>query len=171
VDDFEDYNDYPPDEIYSTWVDGYMNPTNGSTVGYLLPDWAAGEHYVETRIVHSGAQSMPLFYDNTGTAMYSEIERTFAVAQDWTEAGVDTLVLYFYGAAENAGQLYVKVNGYKVLYDGDPGNIRQQEWTRWSITLTALPVNAQSITKLSIGVDDKNATGTLYFDDIRLYRP
>jgi len=171
VDDFEDYNDYPPDEIYNTWVDGYENPTNGSTVGYLIPNWAAGEHFVETRIVHGGAQAMPLFYANTGTATYSEGERTFAAAQDWTEAGVDTLVLYFHGAPENTGQLYVKINGHKVPYDGDADDIRQQRWTRWSIALGSLPVNPQSVTKLGIGIDDANATGTLYFDDIRLYRP
>ncbi|UCE47550.1 MAG: hypothetical protein JSW47_18370, partial [Phycisphaerales bacterium] len=171
VDDFEDYNDYPPDEIYNTWADGYLDPTNGATVGYLLPNWAAGEHYVETRIVHGGEQSMPLFYDNTGTAIYSEADRTFAVAQDWTQDGVDTLVLYFHGAPENTGQLYVKVNGQKVLYDGDAGDIRQRRWTRWSIALASLPVNPQNITKLGIGIDGKDATGTLYFDDIRLYRP
>ncbi|MCH7559701.1 MAG: discoidin domain-containing protein, partial [Planctomycetes bacterium] len=52
VDDFEDYNDYPPDEIWATWVDGYGVPTNGATVGYPNPDWGADEHYVETAIVH-----------------------------------------------------------------------------------------------------------------------
>ncbi|MCH7558474.1 MAG: discoidin domain-containing protein, partial [Planctomycetes bacterium] len=34
VDGFEDYNDYPPDEIWSTWVDGYGVQTNGATTGY-----------------------------------------------------------------------------------------------------------------------------------------
>ncbi|MCH8120215.1 MAG: discoidin domain-containing protein, partial [Planctomycetes bacterium] len=38
VDGFEDYNDYPPDEIWSTWVDGYGVPANGATVGYPNPD-------------------------------------------------------------------------------------------------------------------------------------
>ncbi|GAI77683.1 unnamed protein product, partial [marine sediment metagenome] len=64
VDDFEDYNDYPPDEIWSTWIDGYGVPSNGATVGYPAPDWNADEHYVETAIVHGGEQSMPFFYDN-----------------------------------------------------------------------------------------------------------
>ncbi|GAI92123.1 unnamed protein product, partial [marine sediment metagenome] len=114
VDDFEDYNDYPPNEIWSTWVDGYGVPANGATVGYPDPDWNAGEHYVETTIVHSGAQSMPFFYDNTGTATYSEATRTFAVSQNWTQESVQTLVLYFYGTAGNTGQLYVKVSGVKV---------------------------------------------------------
>ncbi|MHC4700696.1 MAG: PA14 domain-containing protein, partial [Planctomycetota bacterium] len=171
VDDFEDYNDYPPDEIYSTWADGYSDTTNGSTVGYLTPNWAAGEHFVETRVVHGGAQAMPLFYDNTGTAAYSEAERTFAVGQDWTEAGVATLVLYFHGDPDNTGRLYVKINGSKVFYNGDADDIRQRRWIRWSVDLASLPVNLQNITSLSIGIDDSGAQGTLYFDDIRLYRP
>ncbi len=171
VDDFEDYGDHPPDEIYNFWADGYLNPANGSTAGYLIPNWDAGEHYVETRIVHGGEQSMPLFYDNTSPAVSSEVERAFAVAQDWTEAGVETLVLYFHGDPENTGQLYVKINGWKVPYNGDMGDIRQRRWTRWSIDLVSLPVNPQSITTLIIGIDGIGTSGTLYFDDIRLYRP
>ena len=46
VDGFEDYNDYPPDEIWSTWVDGYGIPANGATSGYPAPDWNQDEHYV-----------------------------------------------------------------------------------------------------------------------------
>ena len=171
VDDFEDYNDYPPDEIYTTWADGYMNPSNGATVGYLIPNWAAGEHYVETHIVHGGEQSMPLFYDNTGGATFSEAERAFAVAEDWTQDGVETLVLYFHGSPENTGQLYVNVNSSKVFSDGNAGDIQRRRWTQWSIALASLPVNLQNITKLSIGIDGSGAKGTLYFDDIRLYRP
>jgi len=97
VDDFEDYNDYPPDEIFSTWIDGYEVATNGALVGYAEPDFYKGEHYVETTIVHGGAQSMPYFYDNTGTANYSEAERTFSPAQDWTRETVKVLSLWFKG--------------------------------------------------------------------------
>jgi len=97
VDDFEDYNDYPPDEIFSTWIDGYEVATNGALVGYAEPDFYQGEHYVETTIVHGGAQSMPYFYDNSGTANYSEAERTFSPAQDWTRESVKVLSLWFNG--------------------------------------------------------------------------
>ncbi|GAI43669.1 unnamed protein product, partial [marine sediment metagenome] len=33
VDDFEDYNDWPPDEIWFTWIDGYGVLANGGAVG------------------------------------------------------------------------------------------------------------------------------------------
>ncbi|MCH7558289.1 MAG: hypothetical protein IIB56_12655, partial [Planctomycetes bacterium] len=170
VDGFEDYNDYPPDEIWSTWIDGYGVPTNGATAGYPAPDFLAGEHYVETTIVHDGSQAMPFFYDNTGTATYSEGERTFAVPQDWTKAGVQTLVLYFHGTPGNTGQLYVKANGSKVVYDGDAADITKPLWNQWSIDLASFGAALQSVTTLAIGIDGSGAGGTLYFDDIRLYR-
>ena len=97
VDDFEDYNDYPPNEIWSTWIDGYGVPTNGSTVGYPAPDWNQDEHYVETAIVHSGAQAMPYFYDNSGPANYSEATFTLDSPQDWTVKGIEALSLLFKG--------------------------------------------------------------------------
>ena len=168
VDDFEDYNDYEPDEVWRTWVDGYGVATNGSTAGYPDPDFLAGEHYVETTIVHSGAQAMPFFYSNTGTATYSEGTRTFAVPQNWTQEGVQALVLYFYGTAGNTGQLYVKVSGVKVAYPGDAADIEQAQWNQWNIDLASL--NPQSVTSMIIGMDDIGASGTLYFDNIRLYR-
>ena len=95
VDDFEDYNDWPPDEIWSTWIDGYGVPANGSTIGYPNPDWYQGEHYVETTIVHDGDQAMPYFYDNG--FKYSEAERTLSPPQDWTRRGVRALTLWFRG--------------------------------------------------------------------------
>jgi hypothetical protein len=164
VDGFEDYNDYPPDEIYTTWLDGYENPANGSQVGYLTPPT------IETGIVHGGVQSMPLLYSNTGGATYSEAARTFAAPQDWTKYGIQTLVLYFQGTPGNTGQLYVKVNGVKVPYDGDPAAIAKIRWQQWSIDLASLGVNLASITTLAIGIDGNGAAGTLYVDDIVLYR-
>ncbi|MCH7558844.1 MAG: discoidin domain-containing protein [Planctomycetes bacterium] len=169
VDDFEDYNDWTPDEIWSTWVDGYGVLTNGSTVGYPAPDWNQGEHYVETTFVHGGSQTMPFFYDNTGTAAYSEGERTFAVPQDWTKAGVQTLALYFRGTGGNTGQLYVEVNGSKVVYDGDAADVQRAGWQAWNIELASFGTNLQSVTTLGIGIDGNGASGTLYFDDFRLY--
>jgi hypothetical protein len=112
---------------------------------------------------------MPLTYSNTAGAAYSEAERTFAVGQDWTKAGAATLVLYFYGAEGNTGQLYVKVNGSKVVYGGDAGDIAKAEWTQWTIDLASLGNSVQNVTKLAIGIDGNGAAGTLLFDDIRLY--
>ncbi|MHC4501091.1 MAG: hypothetical protein ACYS21_18480 [Planctomycetota bacterium] len=113
---------------------------------------------------------MPLTYNNTGGAAYSEAERTFAAAQNWTQASVAILVLYFHGTEGNTGQLYMKVDGSKVVYDGDAGDIAKVEWKQWTIDLASLGAGLQNITKLAIGIDGNGATGKLYVDDIQLYR-
>lgn len=79
-------------------------------------------------------------------------------------------MLYFYGTAGNTGQLYVKVSGSKVVYDGNAADIEQVQWNQWSIDLASLGVNLQNVTNMIIGIDGSGAGGTLYFDDIRLYR-
>jgi hypothetical protein len=96
VDDFEDYNDFAPDRIFDSWIDGYGITTNGSAVGYSEPDFIAGEHFVETTIVHNGSQSMPYFYDNT-VAGNSEATLTLTDLIDWTDEGVEILSLWFQG--------------------------------------------------------------------------
>ncbi|MHC4175523.1 MAG: discoidin domain-containing protein, partial [Planctomycetota bacterium] len=168
VDDFESYNDLDPGDpdskrIFNVWIDGFQVPTNGSLVGYENPPFA------EQTIVHGGRQSMPFFYSNTGGAASSEAELTLSPAQNWTEASVATLVVYFQGTAGNTGQLYVKVNGSKVVYGGDAADISRVFWQPWSIDLASLGLNLQSITTLAIGIDGNGASGTLYFDDIGLY--
>ncbi|MCP4613538.1 MAG: LamG domain-containing protein [Planctomycetes bacterium] len=98
VDDFEDYNDYPPDRIFEAWLDGWDNPTlNGALVGYADPP------FTEQTIVHSGAQAMPLFYDNN--LKYSEVTLPLSSARDWTKQGVETLSLWFRGYPETFSTL------------------------------------------------------------------
>jgi Concanavalin A-like lectin/glucanases superfamily/F5/8 type C domain len=88
VEDFESYGD-EENLIFETWIDGWENET-GSTVGYLEAPFA------EQIIVHGGAQSMPLTYDNTAAPFYSEAERNLGV-QNWTSNGADTLRLFVQG--------------------------------------------------------------------------
>jgi len=168
VDDFEDYNDYEPDRIFDAWIDGYGVETNGSMAGY------ADSPFAETNIVHGGSQSMPYFYDNN--LKYSEAELTLSPPQDWTRQGVTVLSIMFLGDSSNTvEQMYVKVNGVKVLYDGDVFDITRPRWTRWSIDLASFGVSLRNVTKLSIGFGDEanltpGGSGVVYFDDIRLYR-
>jgi hypothetical protein len=93
VDEFEDYNDYPPDRIFDAWLDGWDNPTvNGAIVGYEDPPFA------EQTIVHGGSQSMPYFFDNN--MKYSEATLTLTSPRDWTRQGVETLSMWFRGYPE-----------------------------------------------------------------------
>ena len=169
VDDFEDYNDFEPDRIFDTWIDGWGVPTNGSQVGSDVPPFA------EQTIVHGGKQSMPLNYDNT-TASYSEATANvadLAVGSDWTKHGIKALTLYFYGDPTNtvAEQMYVKINGSKVVYGGSANELKQGMWKRWSIDLASFGVNLSNVTELSIGLERTGAVGAkgiVFFDDSRL---
>lgn len=121
---------------------------------------------------------MPFFYDNNmqGKLKYSEVELTLDTMRDWMEEGVTELVLWFHGDGANAPeQMYVKLNGSKVVYDGDAADITRPQWKQWSIDLASFGVNLQNVTKFSIGFgNDTNPTpggsGMVLFDDIRLYR-
>jgi len=177
VDDFESYNDIdPPDpqsnRIFEAWPDGYGIPTNGALVGNDLPP------YAEQTIVHSGSQSMPLYYDNS--VGYSEATLTLTYPRDWTENGVNRLTIWFRGDAANAAEtLYVALNGSAVVNHDNPNAAQITTWTEWTIDLQAFAdkgVNLANVNTISIGLGNKNnpaagGSGTMYFDDIRLYRP
>ncbi len=166
VDDFESYTDDEGGRIYETWLDGWEDPQNGSQVGY------SEAPFTEQVTVNRGRQAMPLAYDNSAGAVYSEARRTFAAPQDWTRHGITTLVLYFHGRADNtAAPLYVKVNDTKVLYNDGAAATALPLWKQWNIDLGSSGANLGSVRSLTIGVGDGKAggTGTVFIDDILLY--
>ncbi|HUU18953.1 MAG TPA: LamG domain-containing protein [Sedimentisphaerales bacterium] len=177
VDDFESYNDLDPavpesNRIFNAWIDGYDDPTNGSLVGYDAPPFA------EQTIVHGGNQSIPLFYDNS--VGYSEATLTLTYPRDWTEKGVSTLTVWFRGNSDNAAEtLYVALNGSAVVSHDKPDAAQINEWTQWNIDLQAFAdqgVDLTNVNTIALGLGNKNnpqagGSGTMYFDDIRLYAP
>ncbi len=179
VDDFESYNDLPAEEegsnlVYATWTDGFNDPsTNGSTIGYIVPF----QPTMETDIVHGGEQSVPFRYDNT-TASYSEVSVNpgdLAIGSDWSIGSPQTLVLSFHGSSDNAAteQMYVKVNGVKVVYPGDAADVTRSIWKQWNIDLAALGIDLSNVTQVSIGFERTGAIGSsgmVFIDDILLYR-
>jgi hypothetical protein len=174
VDDFESYNDLDPAEtdsnrIFNAWIDGYDDPTNGSLVGYDSPPFA------EQTIVHSGSQSIPLFYDNS--VGYSEATLTLTYPRDWTEKGVSTLTIWFRGVSDNAAEtLYVALNGTAVVNHDNPDAAQINEWTQWNIDLQVFGINLTNVDTIALGLGNRSnplagGSGTMYFDDIRLYLP
>ncbi|MCH8219286.1 MAG: LamG domain-containing protein, partial [Planctomycetes bacterium] len=123
----------------------------------------------ETTIVYGGSQSLPIHFDNSG-APRSEATRPFGAAMDWTKHGVQGLVLFFRGSPANTGgQLYVKINGSKVVYDGAPSDLMHLGWNKWTIPLSS-SVSASTlsrVTSLTIGIEG-NGSGVLYVDEMRL---
>jgi hypothetical protein len=188
VDGFESYNN-ACNRIFYTWLDGLghsgetscgIAPFEGNHTRSIVITSIASE--AEPMVVHSGVQSLELMYDNSVRPYYSQTERTFSPAQDWTRSGVDALTLYVRGAADNAVQpLYVLVedsNQYsKLVSHPDPQVVADTDWSRWDIALgefAAVGVDLEHVAKLAIGVGDRTATnpagtGKVYLDDVRLY--
>jgi hypothetical protein len=173
IDDFEAYNDINEGEpgsnrIYLAWADGFDDPTNGSIVGHANPPFA------EQAIVHGGSQSMPFAYDNS--AGVSEATLTLSSNRNWTVNGVNTLTIWFRGSTNNSAEnLFVELNGTALVNHDNPDAALITSWTRWNIDLQAFAdqgVNLSNVNSLTIGLDSvAGGTGTMYFDDIRLYPP
>ncbi|MHC4213796.1 MAG: LamG domain-containing protein [Planctomycetota bacterium] len=133
IDDFEHYIK-APDNLWETWDN---------------PHWSGS--FVETGVdphnpVNRGNQSMKYSYDITeyGWAFYAEVERNFDPPQDWTDADVKVLTLYFYGDpgndANSSEQMSVGLedgdsNSF-IDYDGDMNDIKIAEWQEWNIVLS-----------------------------------
>ncbi|MBN2315203.1 MAG: LamG domain-containing protein [Sedimentisphaerales bacterium] len=183
VEDFESYTDDDTAglAIWQAWIDGYGIPDNGAQVGYLLPP------YAEQSIVHGGAQSMPLLYDNTLDARNSEATLTLSASgglRDWTTGDVAELSLWFRGSPTNATEpLYVAVSnaaGTPVIVAHDDSTAAKKSfWSHWTIPLQTFAdqgINLTNVDTIAIGLGSKagsttsGGSGTLYVDDIQLYR-
>jgi hypothetical protein len=179
VDDFERYTDKPGEEIFTTWIDGFTDGTNGSTVGHMT---AINGTFGETAIVHSGKQSMPMDYNNVKAPYYSETYQEFSPTQNWTANELADLRLEFRGLGSNgAGALYVVVedssNKSAVVTNADPAAVTAATWTSWEIPLSSLTgVNLAKVKRLYLGVGDRKnpaagGAGRVYIDDIRVTKP
>jgi hypothetical protein len=181
VDDFEDY-DIGNNEIWWAWIDGLgyaSHPTKpphpGNGTGSMVGDEGTPS-YMEETIVHGGDKSMPVFYDNS-VLRYSEVEKALTASRDWTENGITTLSIWFRGISDNAAEtLYVVLNGSAVVSHENPNAAQIEAWTEWTIDLQAFGVNLANVNTIGLGLGDRNnpvagGSGTMYFDDIRLYPP
>jgi hypothetical protein len=175
VDDFEGYDDVN-DVLYNTWSDYFVNNT-GMTVGYFDPP------FVEQEIIHSGAQSMPLSYDNDGTVnedtdyqkagtlLYSEVERRWSTAQDWTRENVESLSLWYRGYpayvgafVENpAGTYTITSTGTDIWANADEFHFAYKEVATGACSIVAKVESFEAInndTKAGIMIRDSLDAGS-----------
>jgi len=206
VDNMNSYGDAmtpgePGSRIYYVWRDGWDvtdPPLPGNDTGSQVYHWnGEGTDFMESTIVHSGV-SMPYYYENDGETeskpiggyynsdldYYSEATASTSdlpIGTNWNKAGVESMVIWFYGDPNNDAnateQMYVKLNGSKVEYDGDMDDIKEPSWHEWNIDLADFGINLSNVTSISIGFGDEDneetpgGAGIVYFDDIRLYPP
>ncbi len=174
IDAFESYTDQAGSEVFSAWIDGLTDGLSGSTVGYPT---AANGTFGETKVVHGGSQSMPMDYNNVKTPFYSEAQREFATAQNWTTGGANTLVLYVRGKVANTpAPLYITLEdaskGTATVTQPNAKLVNSGQWVQWKIPLSDFAgVNAAKIKKITVGVGDrskpaKGGVGQIFLDDI-----
>jgi len=175
VDDFDAYDDLCQ-RIFFAWEDGLGHnggegiegcdepASNGNGGGSIVGNAAAP--FAEQLIVYAGTQSMPLEYDNAFGA--SEASLSFP-GQNWAGSSIKTLSLRVFGHPDNTGQLYVKINNSKIVYDGDTALVQEAQWLPWHIDLSAVGASLTNVSALTVGVDGANAAGKLYIDAIHLY--
>ena len=174
VDDFEDYtdNDAEGEAIWQSWIDGFGVAENGSEVGYFMPP------YTEQSIIHGGTQSMPYSYD--ADMKYAEASLTLVYPRDWTERGVDTLAIWFKGDWINVPTpMYVALDDGPAVFHEDADIVQRDAWTEWLVPLQVFAdqgIDLTNVGKIAIGFGDKTnvqpgGSGSMFFDDIRLYTP
>lgn len=165
VDDFDFYVDSVT--LSLTWIDGAGN-TSGATVS--LEEEFHGD-------------SMRFEYDNGLSPWYSQSSRLYLASQDWTASSVKALQLMFKGSAGNsAGPMYLALEdglgARSVVFYADANDLQQARWQVWNIDLSDFAADGVGLTgvrEIAVGFGDPDSpqaggTGTVYFDDIRLYR-
>jgi hypothetical protein len=183
VDDFEYYFDYDckyynsyENFIWEIYNEGWYDPNNGSLFGY--PESPFDGPYMEYEVVHSGNRSVAFYYNYyTKNEDFSEVSvdtNDLIIGSDWAINNPETLVIWFYGDPDNPAidQLYFKLNGAEVLYDGDSNNFLLPEWWSWEIDLDDFNQDLGYIETITIGVRREapaNKEGMVLIDDIRLY--
>ena len=128
---------------------------------------------------------MPLLYTNDAGVSNSEATMRLTAPRDWTQAGVVELSFWYRGASGNAADpLYIAIanstGAFAVVTHDDPSAATVRSWSQWRVTLQAFADQAIKLTdvdSIAIGLGTKSGraapggTGTIYIDDIRLYRP
>jgi hypothetical protein len=194
IDDFEFYDRFS-NIISESWLDGIRRLSGPPWFAYVSGAVVdLGVTYVyPPDPVHAGEQSLGFSYVNDGLSgmvpYYSEAERVFDPAQDWTKGGVEALTLFFYGDPNNDAngteQMYVSVGDgeanatieYGYYSDEDMSHIRESEWQAWNIAVAEFSgVDLNGVSRMYIGFGDKyseepGGCGVVFFDDLRLYLP
>jgi hypothetical protein len=113
----------------------------------------------------------------TCEANISNVTMTGTVSGQWANQDI--------GIASNAVEpLYVAVSNAggapAIVANSDPAAATIDAWTEWRVPLQAFAdqgINLTNVDKIAIGLGSKSGTttaggtGTMYIDDIRLYRP
>ena len=114
---------------------------------------------------------MPFEYNNS-VAGKSEATLTLTDTRNWTQNGVNTLVIWYIGDPANAAeQMYVTLNGTARVNNSNPNAALAAGWTEWAVSLSEFTgVNLNNVNTITLGLGSvTGGSGMIFFDDIRLY--
>ena len=177
IDNFDTYSTTPGNRLQDAW-----KVAGGATIS-LWTDPPANDF-----------NAMKVGYSNSSSPWYSEANYPLPLSsqnnkRNWSLGGVKILEISFCGAGlplNDVEQLYVAVqdaNNHRVTVSYPDSNDIVQEpnenWHYWSIDLERFSdggVNLLDVRQLTIGFGNRQSgsgsrSGTVYFDNIRLYRP
>ncbi len=127
--------------------------------------------------------SMKYEYEESAEVEVDTKDLPCQIGSDWTVEGVKALVLYFYGDPCNSIlPMYVKLidgndNEGVVTYGDngeDPNDLRAAGRHEWNIDMAifdACGVDLTDVEHIYLGFGGGSGSGTVYFEDIQLYRP
>jgi len=149
--------------------------TNGST-------WVMVENSTPQNILMNSNTYIGLAVTSHNAAVaceakFSNVQITGAVGQQWAHQDIGIV-------GNNAEPMYVALSNSTgtpaVIYHDDTNAATIDTWTEWTIDLKAFAdqgLDLTNVDKISLGLGSKGnvmapgGSGTMYFDDIRLYRP
>jgi len=169
IDDFESY--ISTADLLNKWDHGADNSTSSIISLDSDPNFTYG----------TGRSSMKFIYQNDVSPYYSQADRTYSTAQDWTAEGVKVLALWFKGDVSNtADHLYVEIEdsdantATQILSDANI--VQSDSWT--AVYLDVDEFTASDLTKIervSLGIGANppvpGGSGTVYFDNIESLGP
>ncbi len=191
IDDFEAYTD--TSNLLSVWIKESTNSDMAVTLLFPLDTKPIYQGFKSIEFNYDNSNS-PYYSEIERTFTESQ-------GQDWTAGDVKALNLYFRGIITNdtSEQMYLRLedtdsNSTTVIYGDDPKYFQDPndlngqddeilevtEWITWHIDLQDFNdinnVDLEHIKKIAIGFGNGAApagaaTGTIYFDEIRLYEP
>ena len=109
-------------------------------------------------------------------AKFSNVRTTGTVSGQWASQDIGI-------ASNDAEPLYVAISNASgapaVAANADPAAAQMDVWTEWRVPLQSFAdqgINLTNVDKIAIGLGSKGGaaaggSGTMYIDDIRLYRP
>jgi len=188
----------PGDNIFEAWRDAFgdCGPGSGNDTGSVVtenpdpPGPALDGQSMKYDFDNDGTVFNPCIMRYVTTSnLYSRIEAQTAtlpsgIGSDWT-GGAKALSLNFHGQIGNAvsESLWVQLQdssgyGNKVFYGTFAGesleDFNEASWHDWDIDLGDFGVELTNVVSIVIGIGDEGSavpggSGTLYFDNMRLY--